>query len=117
MVTAPPTTADGTSRPQTVSSVTVPVKLKPGLNVYHPKPIPPPEMLPLTRTVSVRPKSGEMDTLTAETNLSKMFSFLVSRDFLFCKRNEFALWKVNSFSLEKTPFVIKFSVKDSKQVK
>lgn len=52
MVTAPPTTADGMSRPQTVSQEIVPSKLRPGLNVYHPKPIPPPEMLPLTRTVS-----------------------------------------------------------------
>ncbi|XP_053391343.1 uncharacterized protein LOC123563746 isoform X3 [Mercenaria mercenaria] len=50
MVTAPPTTADGMSRPQTVSQEIVPSKLRPGLNVYHPKPIPPPEMLPLTRT-------------------------------------------------------------------
>lgn len=53
MVTAPPTTADGMSRPQTVSQEIVPSKLRPGLNVYHPKPIPPPEMLPLTRTVSI----------------------------------------------------------------
>ena len=51
MITAPPTTADPTSRPQTVSTVIIPIKLKPGLNVYHPKPIPPPEMLPLTRMV------------------------------------------------------------------
>ena len=51
MVTAPPTTADATSRPVTVSTVVIPIKLKPGLNVYHPKPIPPPEMLPLTRMV------------------------------------------------------------------
>jgi len=53
MVTAPPTTADG-SRPQTTSGPIVevkPPKIRPGLNVYHPKPIPPPEVLPLTRTV------------------------------------------------------------------
>ncbi|KAL4239547.1 HEAT repeat containing 9 [Mactra antiquata] len=50
MMTAPPTTADGLSRPQTVSKEIAPIKLRPGLNVYHPKPIPPPEVLPLTRT-------------------------------------------------------------------
>ncbi|XP_052764355.1 uncharacterized protein LOC128206119 isoform X3 [Mya arenaria] len=50
MVTAPPTTADGMSRPQTVMVEIKPSKIRPGLNVYHPKPIPPPEVLPLTRT-------------------------------------------------------------------
>lgn len=54
MITAPPTTADGMSRPQTVAKEIPPAKLRPGLNVYHPKPIPPPEMLPLTRTVSTK---------------------------------------------------------------
>ncbi|XP_052261939.1 uncharacterized protein LOC127865911 isoform X4 [Dreissena polymorpha] len=49
MVTAPPTTADGTSRPQTVAVEMKPIQYRPGLMVYHPKPIPPPEVLPLTR--------------------------------------------------------------------
>lgn len=53
MVTAPPTTADGMSRQQTMVQEIIPSKVRTGLNVYHPKPIPPPEVLPLTRVVSV----------------------------------------------------------------
>jgi len=52
MITAPPTTAPNTPRPQTIPVEMPPSKLRTGLNVYHPKPIPPPDVLPLTRIVS-----------------------------------------------------------------
>ncbi|KAK3610757.1 hypothetical protein CHS0354_028156 [Potamilus streckersoni] len=57
MVTAPVSTADASSRSHTMSTVVMPPlpsrrhgSSKSGRLVYYPKPIPPPEVLPLTRT-------------------------------------------------------------------